>query len=500
MMPRPLETLFQSRGCAVVGASANPGKAGHQILANMLAAGYDRGLYPVNPGESTILGLASYASIAGIPGQVELVVLSTPASATPAIVEDLQRRMTERHDIIGIICAAAGFAEVGTAEGQGYQDLLLAFCRQHGVRLVGPNCVGLIDTEAKVDTTFIADITHATGGISLASQSGALGAWLLMDWSATPAGRVGFRRFVTVGNMADVDIIEGIETLGRDPLTRVLGLYVEGSPRARELVEAAGRAAATKPVLILKVGRSSEGARAAKSHTGSLAGADALYQGAFHQLGVLRVDSPRELSDAMRAFDALPLPRGNRVFVLTQAGGPGIFCVDELARAGNLVPAIVSAATKAALKAAAPPIASICEPEGHADITAAANAAQHVGTIEAALRDDGVDAVLFISVATLFLDLEGMARSMLERLAALRAEGIDKPVYPVILAGNWVMPCRRILEEGGIPTWDAPERAVRVLSLMAERSARSKGGAAEHSAPSKAGAAEHSAPFKGGTA
>jgi len=475
-MPRALEGIFRPSGCAVVGASANPKKAGHQIMANMTSAGYPGGLYPVNPSGEVILGLPSTPSVSSIRGEVELVVIASPAATVPAIIEDLRCRMDSRGDIKGIVCSAAGFAEVGTPEGRSYQELLAAFCRERNIRLVGPNCVGIIDTESKVDTTFIAGIQHATGGISLASQSGALGAWLLMDWSATPAGKVGFRRFITVGNMADVDIIEAIQTLGCDPGTRVLGLYVEGSPRARELTEAAGRVAREKPVLALKVGKSTEGARAAKSHTGSLAGTDALYDGAFQQLGILRVRSPRELSDAMRAFDSLPLPRGDRTFILTQAGGPGIFCIDEVSAAGNIRPAMVSPDTKAALKRCVPPIASICEPEGHADITAAALACHHVDALEAVLRDDAVDAVLFITVATLFLDLPEMARALLERLAGLRAEGVNKPVFPVILSGTWVMPCRRILEEGGLPTWDTPERAVRALSLMVERSVRSKRG------------------------
>lgn len=470
-MARPLEELFSPTGCAVVGASRNPHKAGHQILANMLAAGYEGGLYPVNPGGEEILGLTSYPSLAAIPGRVELVILASPAASTPEVVRDLERRARERGDLRGVVCSAAGYAEVGSPEGRAYQEALTACCREHGLRLVGPNCVGLIDTASRVDTTFIAGIVHWRGGISLVSQSGALGAWLLMDWSATPAGRVGFRRFLTVGNMADVDIVEGIRTLGVDPLTRVLGLYVEGSPSARSLVQEAGEVARRVPVLALKVGRSAEGARAAKSHTGSLAGTDALYDGAFRQLGVQRVASPRDLSDGLRAFDALPLPRGQRVFILTQAGGPGIFCVDEVAGTGHLESAAVSPGTKEALRRAAPPIASICEPEGHADITAAATAAQHVDCLEAVLRDEGVDAVILITVATLFLDLEELGRLTLTRLEALRSEGIDKPVYPVILSGNWVLPCRRILEEGGLPTWDSPDRAVRVLSLMSQRSA-----------------------------
>ncbi|HET7839351.1 MAG TPA: CoA-binding protein [Rectinemataceae bacterium] len=473
-MRRALEELFSARGCAVVGASQQPKKAGHQIVANMLAAGYAHGLYPITPSGGEILGCPSYPSVSSIPAEVQLVILSAPSRATASIVEDLKRRMEERGDLIGVVCAAAGFAEVGTPEGKANQELLASFCRDRNLRLVGPNCVGVIDTASRVDTTFIAGIVHAPGGISLASQSGALGAWLLMDWSSTPAGRVGFRRFVTVGNMADVDIIEGIENLGADPGTKVLGLYIEGSPKARDLAFAIGLAASRKPVLALKVGRSSEGARAAKSHTGSMAGADAVYDGVFRQLGILRVRSPRELSDGLRAFDSLPLPRGGRTFILTQAGGPGIICVDECSEAGNIVPAMVSGATKAAIRAVVPEIASVCEPEGHADITAAADADNHVRALEAVLRDDGVDAVILITVATLVLDLEGMARKMVQTLAALRLEGIDKPVFPVILSGEWVMPCRRVLEEGGLPTWDGPERAVRALSLMIERVERSK--------------------------
>ncbi len=468
-MARALEEIFRPAGCAIVGASANPSKAGHQIVANMLAAGYEGGLYPVNPGGEAVLGLAGISSVSAIAGLVELVVLASPAATTAAVVEDLGHRMDARADIKGIICSAAGYAELGTPEGRAFQEQLAGFCRQRGIRLIGPNCVGIIDTESRVDTTFIAGIVHARGGISLASQSGALGAWLLMDWSATPAGRVGFHRFITVGNMADVDIIEGIATLGDDSRTKVLGLYVEGSPEARRLVEAVGAVARTKPVLVLKVGRSDDGARAAKSHTGSLAGTDALYEGAFRQFGVLRVASPRELSDGLRAFDALPLPRGGATFILTQAGGPGIFCVDEMSAAGNLGFPVVTEATKEAIRRSAPAIASVCEPEGHADITAAAGADHHVDSLEAILRDDAVDAVIFITVATLFLDLSGMAKKLLDMLAALRVEGIDKPVFPVILSGAWVLPCRRILEEGGLPTWDSPERAVRALSLMVER-------------------------------
>jgi acyl-CoA synthetase (NDP forming) len=461
-----MDSFFDSTGCAVIGASANPSKAGYQILANMVAAGYPGGLYPVNASGGEILGRPSRPSLDAIENEVNLVVLSAPASATPDILAQMDRRMRKQGDIRAVVCAAAGFAEVKTPEGTAWQKSLTEFCRSRGIRLLGPNCVGVIDVNRKVDTTFIAGIAHVPGGISFVSQSGAVGAWLLMNWAASPAGGVGFNKFVTVGNMADVDIIESVSYAGADPATRVLGVYVEGSAEARRLVEAAGQVARTKPVAVLKVGRTDEGAQAASSHTGSLAGSDALYDGAFRQHGITRVRSVEELSDVLRAFNSLPLPAGNRVFILTQAGGPGILCVDELASAGIFQPARVSDATKAALEACLPPIASICHPEGHADITAAAGAREHVDSLEILLRDPGVDAVLFITVATLFLDLAAMARGMVEVVRKLRAEGISKPVLPAVLSGDWTRESRGILEKAGIPTFESPERAVRALAAL----------------------------------
>ena len=458
--------FFDSVGCAVVGASSNPSKAGCQILVNMQTAGYDRGLYPVNASSDEILGLKAYPSIDGIDGRVELVILATPAAATAEIVGQMRSRIDGQGDIRAIVCAAAGFAELQTADGIRYQKVLLDFCREKNIRLLGPNCVGVIDVKHKVDTTFIAGIAHVPGGISFVSQSGAVGAWLLMTWAASPAGGVGFNKFITVGNMADVDIIESISYAGSDPATRALGVYVEGSPESRRLVEAAAAVAKRKPVVILKVGRTEEGAKAASSHTGSLAGSDSLYDGAFRQNGILRAHTVDELSDALRAFDLLPLPAGDGIFILTQAGGPGIICVDELASTGLFKPSLVSMETKAALKSCLPAIASICHPEGHADITAAAGAEHHVEALEVVLRDRSVDAVIFITVATLFLDLAGMARGMVKLLARLKKEGIEKPVFPVILSGNWTRESRAILENAHQPTFESPERAVKALAAM----------------------------------
>ena len=475
-MKQSLDCFIGSKGCAVVGASSNPRKAGYQILSNMIAAGYPGNLAGVNPSGGEISGTPVYPRVAGIDGPVELIILSTPAAATPEVVADLRTRMVERGDIKAIACTAAGFSDAHNEEGLSYERMLTGFCGEYGIRMLGPNCVGLIDNHAKIDTTFIADISHIPGGISFVSQSGAVGAWLLMSWTATPGKGVGFHQFMTVGNMADVDIIEALEFSGNDPATKVLGLYLEGSPAARRFVETAGAIAKKKPVLVCKVGRTDEGAQAAASHTGSLAGTDALYDAAFEQYGIIRVGSIAELSDSLRAFDAFDLPQGNSVFVLTQAGGPGIICVDAMASAGLFTSAMVSDGTKESLKKALPPFASVCRPEGHADITAAATAEQHVDALETVLRDPGVDSVVFITTATLFLDLEGMARGMVELKDRLKKEGIDKPVMPVIISGNYVLPSRRILEEGGIPTYESPERAVQALANMVEYKQVSGGG------------------------
>lgn len=471
-----LNCFTETRGCAVVGASSNPKKAGYQIVQNMIETGYPGFLAPVNPAGGEILGKRVFARVSDIDKPINLVVLSTPAPATPEVLEDLRERMSTRGDIRAIACTAAGYSDAHNSEGAAYEAMLKDFCSEFGIRMLGPNCVGLIDNHAKIDTTFIADISHIPGGISFVSQSGAVGAWLMMSWTATPGRGVGFHQFMTVGNMADVDIIEALEFTGKDPETTVMGLYIEGSPDARSLVETAGAIAKEKPVIVLKVGKTDEGAQAAASHTGSLAGTDALYDAAFEQYGLIRAATIDELSDSLRAFDAFGLPEGNNVFILTQAGGPGIICVDAMASSGLFSPAMVSDTTKKNLKETLPPFASVCKPEGHADITAAATAEQHVDALETVLRDPGVDAVVFITTATLFLDLEGMSRGMVEMKKRLEAEGIDKPIMPVIISGNYVLPSRRILEEGGIPTYESPERAVRALANMIEYKKVSRGG------------------------
>ncbi len=470
------EVFFEDvRGVAVVGASTDPKKAGHQIVRNMLDAGFPGGVYPVSPSGAEVAGLAGYRSLASIPGPVDLVVIASPVTVIGPVLEDLERRLASRGDVRAVVTVAAGFGETGRPEGAAAQARLIDLCRRHGVRELGPNCVGIIDNGHRLDTTFIVGTRRRAGGVSMISQSGAFGAWLVSSWSAQPSP-AGICKFSSLGNMADLELVELLEYLGRDSATRVIGMYLEGHPQARRLVEAAGRIVPTKPVVVLKVGRTEQGATAAHSHTGSMAGSDRLYDAAFRQFGIARVETADELSDTLQAFDSLPLPRGPRVFLATQAGGPGTYLADILASLadpaeGGIRPALVSEDTKRDLTAALPPFASVCQPEGYCDITAAASIEQHANTVELLLRDPGVDALILVTVPTLYLPSAELGAVLVEAYRRVSGHVGPKPFLPVILAGDVARPGRKVIGDSGLPTFETPERAARALRNLVRHSA-----------------------------
>ncbi|MDQ7794223.1 MAG: acetate--CoA ligase family protein [bacterium] len=456
-----MDAFFMPRGCAVVGASRDPGKPGHQVLRNMQAAGYRGQLYPVNPREKEILGLPCYPDLLSIEGLVDLAVVCVPAAVAAAVLDDVARRRASRGDLGALISTPGGYAETGTNEGRTRQATLERFCRERGVLHLGPNCIGVIDNLNRVDTTFLLGTAHVPGGISFISQSGALGAWLLQSWSSRPRP-TGFNRFISLGNMVGVDLVQALEYLGGDPATAVIGLYLEGYADGRLLLETA--AAVDKPVVVLKVGVTPAGRTAAQSHTGALAGEDELYDAAFRQYGLVRARTMEELMDTLQAFDTLPSPRGNRVFLMTHAGGPGVYATDALAALPELEFARVADSTRRELETILPPFSSICRPEGHLDMTASGTVDQHARALETLLADDGVDAVLLLDLPTLFLSAEDLAAGLVRayRRASARLDA-PKPFLPCLMAGKWVAQGRRLLEEAGIPTFETPDRAARAL-------------------------------------
>lgn len=459
-----LNPLFNPENIAVVGASNSPNKAGSVIVQNLLRKNYPKGIFPVNPKETEIHGLKAYKTLAEIEDKVELIVLITPSAAIYQVMEDLEKRMVERNDIKVIVCAAADYGETKTEEGIRRQNVLLETAQKYGIRVLGPNCIGVIDNISKVDTTFVEtgsakEKSVILGGISFISQSGALATTILMIGDSSPVP-MGFNKFISVGNMIDVDFIDLLECLEEDPTTKVIGMYMEGYPDARKLIDTMARIVKKKPIVVLKVGRSEEGASAANSHTGSLAGSDKVYDSAFKQYGIIRVDTIEELLDTMKAFDRLPLPMDENLFILTQAGGPGIYCTDALSKTKQIKMPIIEDTTKEKLRKVLPSMASVCSPEGYADITASATVEHHVNSLKVVLEDPNVSSVVLITIIPTFLPMVELGRKLAEMYIN---EGYihKKPVYFTIMAGNYVLPGREEMEKAGIYTFESPDKSIK---------------------------------------
>ncbi|MEA4846723.1 MAG: CoA-binding protein [Clostridiaceae bacterium] len=469
-MDNNLRALFDPENIAVVGASSNPSKAGYTILNNLLSIGYPKRIFPINITEEKILGLKCYKKLSEVKDKVELAVLITPSEMIYGIMEDLDKRMAKKNDIKVIVCAAANYGETRTEEGIRRQNCLLDTTRKHGIRVVGPNCIGVIDNINRVDTTFVETLLPKEtrgkrGGISFISQSGSIAASILMTGASQPAP-ISMNKFISIGNMADVDFIDLLEYLEEDEDTRVIGMYMEGYSEGKKLIDTMARIAKKKPIAVLKVGRSNVGAKAANSHTGSLAGSDEVYSAAFKQYGIIRTYSFEELIDTLQAFDAFPLPKDNNVFILSQAGGFGIYCTDALFDEEILNMPVVEEETKQELRSLLPDMASVCIPEGYADITASATVRHHVESLRIVLKDKNVGSVIFITVIPSFLPSEELATELVKLLK--EGEKVSKPVFICIMSGNYVRKSRVILEKNGIRTFDTPSNAVKALRNMLE--------------------------------
>lgn len=469
-MNQNLNALFDPENIAVIGASNNPLKAGYTVIQNLNQIGYPKKVFPVTMSEKEILGRTCYQKLSQIEDVVELVVLGTPARLIYDIMEDLNVRMQERNDVKVIVCIAADYGETKTEEGVRRQTCLMDTAKKYDIRVVGPNCIGIIDNVNRVDTTFVEtmipqEMKGKKGGISFISQSGAMAASILMMGASQPAS-FSVNKFISIGNMADVDFIDLLEYFEQDEDTKVIGLYMEGYPNGKYLIDTMARIAKKKPIVVLKVGRSSIGAEAANSHTGSLAGSDNVYDAAFRQYGVTRVYTIEEMMDTLQAFDAMILPKGNRCFLLTQAGGPGIYCTDAYVEENILMFPSISQYTKEKMKNVLPPMANICSPEGYADITAAATVEQHVDSLRAVIEDDAVDSVIMITVVPTFLPKKELAEAFVKLLNE-EGYGKKKPVYFCVMAGNYVWECREILEKNGIRTFNTPAHCVTAAGHMA---------------------------------
>lgn len=439
--------MFSPRSVAVIGASRREGKLGHSVLKNLVQYGYQGPIYPVNPNADDILGLQCYARVNDIPHEVDLAVIVVPSRYVPEVVADCAAK-----GVKAAIVISAGFREVGP-EGAKLEREVVEIARESGMRLLGPNSLGLIDTASSLNATFAASMAKR-GEIAFMSQSGAL-CTSILDW-AGPAG-VGFSKFVSLGNKADLDEVDMLEAWREDEHSRVILAYLEGIADGRRFMDVAKGLTKEKPLIIVKSGTTSAGSRAVSSHTGSLAGSEAAYDAAFKQCGVIRARSVEGLFDYSVAFAYQPLPQGERVAIITNAGGPGIMAADACESEG-LALAALTAETIEHLRSHLPPAASLYNP---IDVLGDALADRYRLALEAALRDPNVDAILVLLTPQAMTQIEETASSLVE--ASRRSA---KPILACFMGGEMVASGAEILNQGQVPNYQYPERAVRALAAM----------------------------------
>ena len=451
-----LNNFYYPKSIAIIGASNNPSKAGYQVANNMMRLGFQGNVYFVNPKEDMIFGKKAYDSLLDIKEEVDLIEIIIPAKG----VLEVFKQAEQRGDVKAAIIMASGFSETGIPENIELEKEMLTIAKRAGIRVFGPNCVGVMNTENNLDTTFAPNITQRDGSMSVISQSGSIGSTLLMYTCDQPVP-MGFSKWGHVGNMSDVTTDELLRYFSEDEKTKVIIMYMEGMKDARSFFNTAKEVTPVKPLVVLKVGRSEIGSVAAASHTGSLAGSDKIFDGAFKQTGVIRAETVEELIDTAKAFTMVDEIKGNRVAILTEAGGPGVIAMDEIGLHDDVKMAKFSKDTEDKLREVLPAMALISHPDGYVDMTAAADGPQHAEALEILLRDEGVDAVLLLSVPPTFLTPTEIADYVNSKMAL--AKEYKKPVFACFLAGNWVKDAHIMMEESGIPTFEMPQRAAKAL-------------------------------------
>ncbi|MEM3730976.1 MAG: GNAT family N-acetyltransferase [Candidatus Bathyarchaeia archaeon] len=450
MVTTYLDKIFNPKSVAIIGASDEQGSVGYALMKNFLDFGFEGKVYPVNIRKNEILGLKAYQNVEQIPDAVDLAVIATPAKTVPDVVEQCGRA-----GIKGIIIISAGFKEIGP-EGKALEDKILEIKQKYGLRIVGPNCLGIIRPSNKLNATFLNKMPKE-GNIAFISQSGALGSAIL-DWAVHE--NIGFSNFVSVGSMIDVDFGDLIDYFGTDPKTKSILMYVEGITNARKFMSAARHFARTKPIIVVKAGKFGESAKAAASHTGSMTGEDDVYDAAFKRAGIVRVEEIADLFNCAEVLGLQPLPKGPNLAIITNAGGPGVMATDALiARGGKL--AKLSPQTMEFLNGILPPYWSRGNP---IDILGDAKADRYKAVFEACLKDENVDGILLIYTAQAVAEPVEIAKAIIEVYKGMEYK--NKTVLTSFMGYGAVQEANRIFNENGIPTYTTPEQAVKTYLYM----------------------------------
>ncbi len=445
------QSFFAPRGVVVIGASHTPTKLGYGAARNLVVSEYPGAIHFVNPKGGELFGRAIHPSVAEVPDPVDLAVILIPAASVPEALEACGKR-----GIPAAIIGSGGFREVGP-EGAALERTCLEIARRHGIRLVGPNSIGLLDTHLPIDATFLPLPGPILGDIAFLSHSGAI-CEAVIDWARGQG--FGLSRLVSLGNQLDLTEADFLEPTVADPHTRVVAMYLEGIGDGRRFIEQARRASQLKPLVAIKVGRSEGGRRAVASHTGALAGRDAAYDAAFRKAGVLRAQNSEEVFDWARALAWCPLPRGPRMAVLTNAGGPGAIAVDAL-EASGLVLAELSAETNAALRRLLPPAASVSNP---VDMLASAGPAEYANGLALLLADNGVDGVMIVLPPPPMSTAAEVAGAILPIVKAA-----NKPVVVALMGEDLIVHAAKLLRQSRIPDYRFPERAAMAMGVLWRR-------------------------------
>jgi len=445
-----LDTLFRPESIALVGASREPEKVGHRIFKNIVDGGYEGKLYPVNPKASQILGHKCYPSVREIPGKIDLAVICVPAPIVPKVAEECGQK-----GVGSLVVISAGFSEIGR-EGTAIERELLRICRKYGMRVQGPNCLGVINVQSRLNASFAAT-NPPPGNVAFVSQSGALGSTIL-NWALEK--RVGLTSFVSLGNEADLTAADFVEALAEDEETKVIALYVEGVKDGGRFVQVTRRVSKKKPIIALKAGTTDVGMKAVSSHTGSLAGSDTAFTAAFRKAGVLRVATLEELFNLILAFGTQPIPKGGNVLIITNGGGPGILAADACEKMDLELP-LLEKDLMDELQAALPPQASVHNP---IDVLGDSDEERYRRALRAGNRSKRIDAMIVVLTPQAMTPVDRVADAVVEASHSPS----DKPILAVFMGVGEGSAAVEKLQENGVPNYAYPEHAALVVRAMAD--------------------------------
>ncbi len=442
-----LNRLFNPESIAVVGASNRIGSVGNSVMKNLIGK-FNGVVYPVNPKRNSVLGVRTYRSVSDIKDPLDLAVICTPAPTVPGIVEEAGKK-----GVGGIVIITAGFKEAGE-EGMKLFDEIIRLAEKYDIRILGPNCLGFIRPKNHINASFSTKMA-LPGKIAFLSQSGAL-CTAILDWSVQY--NVGFSYFVSLGSMADIGFEDMLRFLEDDEETSAVIIYMESLKNPKAFLKAATSFTRKKPIIVMKVGRSNEGAHAAMSHTGSLAGNDAVFDAAFRRAGIIRVNDSQDLYNCAQVLARQPIPSGNRLAIITNAGGPGVIATDSLIKRGGKL-AELSPATLKKLDSFLPRHWSHNNP---VDVLGDADPERYKKAVDLCLKDKNVDGALVILTPQSMTDPMAIAKSLIEIYKKYK----KKPVFGVWMGEEDVELGRKSLEKGDIPVYRVPECGVQVFMAL----------------------------------